>query len=186
MIRSSLLLVIFLALAMPLPAEPRAPVRDTATLALFHFDQLPVRNDGLVPIALEGGTPGLVEGRFGKALDARAGEPVLFRLPIAAQPKTTLTVECWVKLVGESEERLQRIVGRSSNFGFYSTRGGRLTWFVMAKEWKSVPGKLEVGKWTHLAGTFDGKKMQLYIDGKLAGEAENPGELRQGPGDFFL
>jgi hypothetical protein len=186
MIRSFLLLVISLALAMPLPADPRAPVRDTATLALLHFDQLPVRNDGLLPIGLEGGTPELVEGRFGKALDARAGEPVLFRLPIAAQPKTTLTVECWVKLVGESEERLQRIVGRSSNFGFYSTRGGRLTWFVMAKEWKSVPGKLEVGKWTHLAGTFDGKKMQLYIDGKLAGEAENPGELRQGPGDFFL
>ena len=34
---------------------------------------------------------------------------------------------------------------------------------------------LELGRWMHLAGTFDGEAARLYIDGELAGESEAGG-----------
>lgn len=31
----------------------------------------------------------------------------------------------------------------------------------------------EIGQWYHFAGTFDGKTLRVYVDGKLEGEAAN-------------
>lgn len=184
MFRHALLCAILAAIGVG--AQPQPPASDPATIALFRFDQVPTRNDGFLDLSVEGGPPQLAEGRFGQALDARSGPAVLFRIPAAAQPQTAVTLECWIKPLAESEERLQRLVGRSADFGFYLGKGGQLTWFVMAREWKSLGAKVPMGEWTHIAGTFDGAAMRLYINGRPSGEAENPGELRQPDTPFYL
>ena len=38
-----------------------------------------------------------------------------------------------------------------------------------ASNWKSIGAKLPLKRWIHLAGTFDGTAMRLYMDGKLVG-----------------
>ncbi|MDA0814835.1 MAG: LamG domain-containing protein, partial [Verrucomicrobia bacterium] len=43
-----------------------------------------------------------------------------------------------------------------------------------------APAKLVDGQWHHVAGTFDGKLLRLYIDGKKVSEREQPGKLAPG------
>jgi hypothetical protein len=48
---------------------------------------------------------------------------------------------------------------------------------------------LKPGEWQHLAGTYDGKIMKLYLDGELQGEAAQSGKLSGGDiliGENFL
>jgi len=36
---------------------------------------------------------------------------------------------------------------------------------------------LPVGRWVHLAGTFDGQTMRIYVDGVPRGSLERPGPV---------
>lgn len=48
----------------------------------------------------------------------------------------------------------------------------------------SAAEPLPTGRWVHLAGTFDGQTMRLYVDGKLAGTMERLGPAK--PNDHYL
>ncbi|MCX6904260.1 MAG: LamG domain-containing protein, partial [Verrucomicrobia bacterium] len=41
---------------------------------------------------------------------------------------------------------------------------------------------LPVGRWVHVAGTFDGKLMRIYVDGEERGSMERPGPVK--PNEF--
>lgn len=47
-------------------------------------------------------------------------------------------------------------------------------------------GPLEVDRWYHLAGTYDGERVRLYVDGKLVGERDYAGELRRDGAPILL
>ena len=186
-----LLSILTIAAAATLPPASAAlpPARDYATLLLLRFDQTPVRDESLLSTGVTGvESATLTAGRFGKALDASRGG-VHLRLPGAAQPAEELTLECWVRMDALSQERLGRIAGRSSMYGFYvSGKAGSLTYYVNTKpkNWKSIGADLPLKTWTHLAGTFDGQTMRLYVNGELQGELENPGELAENSAPFYL
>ncbi|MCK5804623.1 MAG: hypothetical protein KAI66_17430, partial [Lentisphaeria bacterium] len=167
--------------------EAKRPAADFAARALLRFDTLPVMNAvPHVPTSLAGRAV-LAKGRFGQALDATKSEGMALTIPVPAQPEDELTLECWVKLMGDGKDRLQRIVGRSSNYGFYTNaKGGSLTWFVMAGEWKSCRGRLPLGEWCHIAGTFDGKIMRLYLNGKMVSERANSGSVERRSSAYFV
>ncbi len=40
-----------------------------------------------------------------------------------------------------------------------------------------TPNPINFGEWHHLAGTYDGKVISVYVDGKLEGKAEAKGKL---------
>jgi len=156
---------------------------------MLRFDGLPAVDGS----ALASGVPAhdvqLGEGRFGGAFDCAAGGNTHLRLPSEASLVDEMTLECWVCWEKPSKERLQRIVGRSSMYGFYiSGRQPTLTFYVKVKpnSWKSTRAQVPVGKWTHLAGTFDGQKIRLYLDGKLVDEVENPGEMVDANAPFYI
>jgi hypothetical protein len=46
------------------------------------------------------------------------------------------------------------------------------------------PEPLLLGRWVHLAGTFDGKVMRLYVDGREVATMDRPGPIR--PNHFRL
>ena len=45
-------------------------------------------------------------------------------------------------------------------------------------------GKLDKDKWYHLAGTFDGKTLKFYVDGKLVGQKDS--KIGAGSKDTFI
>ncbi len=98
----------------------------------------------------------------------------------AVLPRENLTVSMWVS-VDQGEEwggllgaildngDLERgwllgYRGKKFSFALSSTGARKLTYLISETDF--VPGR-----WYHVAATYDGKTMRLYIDGELAGES---------------
>jgi type 1 glutamine amidotransferase len=135
-------------------------------------DQLPIPRvkEETRPIAK------LVEGKFGKALDASV-TPVAFtgderyRTP-------PLTVECWARL--NSKRGFNVLVSSdpkssSRHWEIYSYAGsGAFSAYLPGYTPAEVISKTSIcdGKWHYLATTFDGKRVVLYVDGRKVHEAD--------------
>jgi hypothetical protein len=86
---------------------------------------------------------------------------------------TTLTMAAWVLWNGPSATSAQTVIGRQTGPGFDNAfwLGLRddIPRFVidnLSVEALSTP--MVIGRWTHLAGTFDGASLVLYVDGREA------------------
>lgn len=112
----------------------------------------------------------LVEGRFGKALNARATPTSVEGAERFRKPP--FTVECWAKLNGK--EHFNVLVSSDpKNSGrhweIYGYAGsGAFSAYLPGYEPAEVQSKTPIvdGKWHYLAVTFDGKSAVLYVDGK--------------------
>jgi len=108
------------------------------------------------------------------------GEPVFLRLPShrpfrqfmtdGSTIYNQVTISMWIQLIDKGYVPAKR------NFGclFYSTfiiQENHIQFNVNGKEMGLVfrlqAPKPERGKWTHIAGTWDGNIARLYVDGKL-------------------
>jgi hypothetical protein len=124
--------------------------------------------------AFESPTSRLVEGKFGKALDA-AVTPLAFagderyRTP-------PLTVECWAKL--NSKRGFNVLVSSdakssSRHWEIYSYSGnGRFAAYLPGYAPSEVVSKKNIAdrEWHHIAMTFDGRLVRLFVDGKKVHE----------------
>jgi hypothetical protein len=85
-----------------------------------------------------------------------------------------LTVEAWVRRDG-SPGAFKYIVSKggdkceAGSYGLYSSINGGIAFYVYdGKKWYRSPqgsSKLWDGKWHHVAGTYDGSRVRLYVDG---------------------
>lgn len=91
-----------------------------------------------------------------------------------------LTLEAWVRPL--ELEGYQAIIAKTqgSEYALFSDEGVPQfdinldgTYYTAAAE-----QKLSTEKWTHLAGVFDGAKVSLFVDGKLAGQVAASGRRR--------
>ncbi len=122
-------------------------------------------------------------GIDGHALVCRGGSVMVGSSPLLS-PTHALTVTCWVKtdLAGQKHTWfVNRIFGGSTSTGFrLGTQDGKPCFGVPVTSFSHhLTGKalLPVGRWTHLAGTFDGAVMRLYMDGEEQGSLARPGPL---------
>ena len=143
---------------------------DEHTIALFRLDDVA---DGQVQDAAGGpaGSAGdavPTVGRFGGALSLNG---VGGWIDVPDRPSTApqggMTVECWVKF---RDRAAGDIICRNSGYMI------RISGTVQASigldgGWRRVSGAtaVPVGRWTHLAVTYDreSKEVRIYIDGKL-------------------
>jgi hypothetical protein len=148
--------------------QPFVPDKDT--ICLLHLDDVA---SGQVQDAAAGKSSpaaGAVAtiGKFGGALSCNGtgGWVDVTGLPDKA-PTDGMTVECWVKFVGKAGGD---IICRNSS---YMIRVGSTVqaYFSIDGKWRPVSGSHEVpvGRWTHLAITYDraSKEVRIYIDGAL-------------------
>jgi len=156
------------------PGQP--PGVDEYTSVLFQFD-------GTGEALLDAGPSGRrvplgqvkrVPGRFGTALDARTGGVHVGYWPVL-DLTDGLTLEAWIRVDGPGDD-LQRIAYRSSVYGLYLDRTGRsLTFYVnVGGEWVSIRADVPQRRWVHIAGTYDGDTMRVYVDGEMS-EAKQVG-----------
>jgi len=107
-----------------------------------------------------------------------------------------ITVETWFRRSG-SPGRVTYLISKggdrceAGSYGLYSTETGDLAFYVYdGTTWVRSPAAAPSvwdGRWHHVAGTFDGKFVKLFVDGKQIGSAPSGGisigyDLPQGDG----
>jgi Concanavalin A-like lectin/glucanases superfamily/Calcineurin-like phosphoesterase len=94
-------------------------------------------------------------------------------------PDGPFTVEAWVKTTTEQgsapfvakTEQSEFALNFANNIpGFHCHLGKKYVSAIAATD-KVIPA----GKWTHVAGVFDGQEMRLYVDGKVAAKVAASG-----------
>lgn len=108
----------------------------------------------------------------GKAFDADA-----FTVALWANPAST--------------EGSQVLAGRGAaghlfTLYFYSERVRMLVEFTPGRYTHANAPLPEAGAWTHYAGTYDGRQIKLFVNGKLAATADAPGRMPESEAPLFL
>ena len=130
------------------------------------------------------------QGIDGNALVCKGGSVIVENNP-ALSPTAALTIECWVKadMAGQVNTWVvNRIFAGGIATGYrLGVLDGNPCFEVPDTDWShhlKADVALPVGKWTHLAGTFDGKVMRIYVDGEEHGTMDRPGPIH--PNEFHL
>jgi hypothetical protein len=130
------------------------------------------------------------EGIDGAALVCKGGCAIVETHPLLS-PTAALTVECWVKADAgghDNEWLVNRVYGGGTSTGYrLGILKGKPCFEVPLTEWShhlTADAALATGKWVHLAGTFDGATMRIYVDGELRGTMPRPGPVK--PNGFHL
>ena len=88
-------------------------------------------------------------------------------------PDRAFTLEGWLNARAFRSRQGFLNNTESSGFGFFVNKG-RPSWMVHLNgkyaEAKAGKARLTPGRWHHLAGVFTGKKVRLFVDGRLAAE----------------
>ena len=129
-------------------------------------------------------------GRDKNALLCKGGCVLVASNPLL-NPGRGMTLECWVKtdLAGQDNKWLaNRVYGGAPDTGYrLGVLHGRPCFEVPLTAWShhlEATEALPIGRWVHLAGTFDGQTMKIYVDGEEHGALNRPGPIR--PNDFPL
>ena len=129
-------------------------------------------------------------GLDGQALVCQGGCVVVENRPLLSLT-SAVTIACWVKtdLAGQDNKWLvNRVFSGGTDTGYrLGVLEGRPCFEVPQTDWShhlkaGLP--LPTGRWVHLAGTFDGRVMRIYVDGAERGALDRPGPIM--PNDFHL
>ena len=144
------------------------------------------------PVRVSPPTAHLVEGKFGKALDAARtpqafGGDERYRTP-------PLTIECWARL--DSKRDFNVLVSCDSkasarHWEIYSyARSGAFAAYLPGSEPAEIISQQNIcdGRWHYLAMTHDGKVVELFVDGRrVARQAIRPRSgLKPRPGPLSV
>lgn len=96
-------------------------------------------------------------------------------------PDGPMTLECRFKASSFAGRAALVAKTESSEYGIFVS-GGTAYFTIHLDgryiEPKSNEAKLEVGKWHHIAGVFDGKEVRMYLDGELMAKQEATGKRK--------
>ena len=95
-----------------------------------------------------------------------------------------ITLEAWAKIATEQTNNYPRIIGNydgNAGFGLNLWKGTRQLYFEFRdatdSSWDTImsPSSIADNIWHHIACTYDGTDMKLYMDGELISSKNNPG-----------
>ena len=176
----------------PSPLEPFQP--DEHTLLLYHFDE----GQGTVAKdASRWGHDGQIrgatwsQGKFGSALEFDGkGASVVREVTEAIQGLRAITVECW--FLQQNFEGRQFLLGKDGTIHFDLSGGASSSISLYHSGNKPSPEGLRhqqvggpigfprAGRWHHLAATYDGHQVSLFLDGVLKNRKPAPRDFSLG------
>ncbi len=204
-VRSHLLrLCILLALAVPasFAIVPAAAIANQqGPVAAYSFDEDP--GEGTTVEDLTGDkNEGTIEapatwdahGRFGGAMEFLGNEGGCVTVPDAPalDPTEEFTVEAWVKsrYLGNEPVVYKEAEGSTGYaLGIGLSEFGKAEAWVDGEgtQWEVVsPAAVELNVWTHLAVTYDGARLRLYVDGEEVATKAAPGPVLTGKGTLDI
>ncbi|HYH54730.1 MAG TPA: LamG-like jellyroll fold domain-containing protein [Solirubrobacterales bacterium] len=185
--------------------EIRPTTRVSRPVAAYSFDA----GEGSVAEDAFGDHDGAIEGpewtsrgKYGSTLSFKGGEKDCVSVEDASelQLDEDFTLEAWVKPEGEVKAD-PIIFKESENFfsyflGLGIASGGKVEAYIGEEEeghtLVASPNPLPVNVWAHVALTYDGAQMRLYLNGQLvdtnatgAGNMPSIGPLQIGCADLF-
>jgi hypothetical protein len=192
------LLVPLLALSCYASEADNAFKVDTNTVALWNFGEGSAEGTGdeassgieFRPYPGENAVPlEEVDGKFGKALFFPGNAALIGTEGPVVETPEEVTLEIWMKLASEGENSSRGVFqyAAHSTSGFRMAIGisGHLSWMIQdgTKEvGVDTRAPLPVDEWMHIAGTYDGFTMKIYINGVLDAEMLIEGGNPQGLG----
>ncbi|MBN1123590.1 MAG: hypothetical protein JXA82_01185 [Sedimentisphaerales bacterium] len=107
------------------------------------------------------------------------------------RPTDSITVAAWIKPEDLSGTGMQAMVYNAFRLAYlekgYMLYGanGRIQWWVKTETKQSgdaglISVPIESGQWLHVAGSYDGDSIKLYINGQLAGSASLANPIQWG------
>ncbi len=149
------------------------------------YDRSGSGNDGTIK-----GARRIRAGRHGRALSfVRAGDHVTVPGSSSLDLTTGMTLEAWVRPSASTRTWRAAIVKRSGGglaYGLYSNRG-RATARVGARTGiRARGGILRSRRWSHLAATYDGKVLRVYVNGVLKSTQRTAGAIGVGNGPLII
>lgn len=133
-----------------------------------------------------------VPGIAGNAIECMGGVVVVPDDPLLSVPEA-ITIDCWVKTDVPGQHNrwvVNRIQGGGIDTGFrLGMLEGKPCFEVPQTEWShhlTAPEPLPLGRWVHLAGTFDGHTMRLYVDGAEVATLDRPGPIKRSHFDLVI
>jgi fibronectin type 3 domain-containing protein len=196
--RHSRLLTSLLTGLVALAIAPGVAAAANAPVAAYSFDETSGStvgdastnaNDGTIT-----GATRTTTGRFGRAVSFDgAGDMVRIADAASLDLSTGMTLEAWVYPMAASGWRTVVMKERpgSLTYALYGAAPGapsaQLTG-SSANDYRMADGasSLPIGAWSHLAATFDGSTLRLFVDGTQVDTVAYSGSLIQSANDVFI
>ena len=127
----------------------------------------------------------LVEGKFGKALSLSGHDDwvEVYRDPALDISGNQLSLSFWV--YPEPWNGDAYFLTKSDyQFGIIQSDDSNLEFYVTTKKKQAVRAEVPdkwIHNWHHVAGTYDGEKLRIYVNGSLVGEENCTGNILDGP-----
>ncbi len=132
--------------------------------------------------------PGIV----GSAIYCAGGMVVIPDSPLLSV-RDAITIDCWVRTDTAAQDNrwiVNRVFGGGEGTGFrLGMIGGKPCFAVPQAAWShhlTAPEPLPLGRWVHLAGTFDGRTMRLFVDGAETAALDRPGQVNASHFDLVI
>jgi len=94
-------------------------------------------------------------------------------------PQTSITVECWINLNEvASSNRRHHMVSKWGSYGLIIETNGHPRFYIYDGNWYDCQATtvIKKNKWYHIAGSYDGNDVKIYVNGILEGTS-TPGSV---------
>ncbi|HUU20383.1 MAG TPA: LamG-like jellyroll fold domain-containing protein [Sedimentisphaerales bacterium] len=144
-------------------------------------------NDG----TLNGPVEWTTEGSIGGALKFTGPyNYVLVQDSPSLDMTNAITIAAWINPSWTGNNRImQKSSGGGDNqYRLLKEWGDNLVFHLpgLSPDRLEFPGLPPIGKWTHLAATYDGSSMKVYYDGVVVGEQDSSGQLGTSDGTLCI
>ncbi|NOY80486.1 MAG: hypothetical protein GXP31_05710 [Kiritimatiellaeota bacterium] len=132
-----------------------------------------------------------VPGAVGSALRFPGAPGWKAATPITADlsPERAVTVACWVRPTEDmSGVEGAGIVSAGNSYLLRISSGMRPSFHIFTEGWGPVitPDAIRVKQWYHVAGVYDGRRMAIYLNGRLAAARPRAGAIQRAKGELTL
>ncbi len=167
--------------------EPAAPATD-GLVAHFDFDadtdSQAHSRVGKITGTLKG--PTRVAGKLGKAIQFDGKDDMVdFGDPAALRLTDKLTIAMWVKPDAPPSTGEPLLFGRGTESWGLTYYTDRQVWFYIAGGGNQLKHAIEPKEWSHIAATFDGKTMRLFVNGEQRGDRQSMFDATTNPGSVL-
>lgn len=153
--------------------EPNFVYPTEGLVSYFNFDGNLRDSEGNTPEGVNNGNVPYIKGIRGSAVSFNGiNQSIVFNRKKFSNGNQ-LSVSIWFKCDSENSLKFFAICGEFAVF----TNNNQAGMAISVPSTNSAQGNYTPSRWTHLAATFDGTEIKVFIDGKISGTKIHPGTI---------